>query len=447
MTYTQLKALSNWLSTHKHIKKARRVRNNIIELNLGEKESLFFDMTRGGSTIYLAPSKRPTQEFNAPFDTLLHQSLSQSKILSVELVSNERILRINTQPKSRYKDSQVTLQLEFTGRHANAILVDKQEHIIEALRHIDSHQSYRVIRPGVRLEPIPPRPQKELSNFDVDIIQWLRENYKRISKRELDSIRKQKRQQIEKKRNKTLQLLKKLSNEQMLEQEANGFLEIGNIILANLHKIKPYEKEFKTVNFEGKEITISIPKGVVKNRLGEYYFNLAKRSRSKAKHIYIERENLQAKLNFYENIIQAIDEAKEPYDLELLVPKRGRSKRKKEKLRYGELYWIDGYKVYVGRNSRENQKLLELARSNDIWMHVRDIPGSHVIIRTDKQNLSQSLLISAGKLCVDFSTSNSGNYSVDYTRRKFVKVQEGSKVEYDKYKTLNILKEGIEIRE
>ena len=80
-------------------------------------------------------------------------------------------------------------------------------------------------------------------------------------------------------------------------------------------------------------------------------------------------------------------------------------------------------------------------------MHVRDLPGSHVLIRTDKQNLPESVLQSAAKLCVDFTTDRPGNYAVDYTRRKFVKLQEGSRVEYDKYKTIQVLKEGLEIRE
>ncbi len=446
MRYTQLKAIANWLATYQHIKKARRVGNNIIEINLGEDESLFFDMTRGSSTIYLAPSKRPSQDFNAPFDTILHQNLSHSKILAVAVEENERILKITVQPKSQYKNRQITIQLEFTGRHSNAILIDEQGVILEALRHIDSHQSYRIVRPGVQLEPLIPRPQKDLGNFDGDIVEWLRENYKKIHSKELISLRKQKRQQIERKRDKTQKLLNELPDEEILEKEAQRSLELGNIILANLHKIKPYDRELKTLDFEGANIIVPLPKDITKNRLAEYYFNQAKRTRSKAKNIYIERKNLEDKLKFYENIIQAINEAKEPYDLELLVPKQGRSKRKKEKLRYGELYWIEGYKVYVGCNARENQKLLELARSNDIWMHVRDIAGSHVIIRTDKQNLPESILRSASKLCVDFTTSNAGNYKVDYTRRKFVKIQEGSSVEYDKYKTINVLKEGIEIR-
>jgi len=100
----------------------------------------------------------------------------------------------------------------------------------------------------------------------------------------------------------------------------------------------------------------------------------------------------------------------------------------------------------VGRNSKENQKLLEIAKANDVWMHVRDIPSSHVIIRTDKQNIPESVLKNAAKLCVDFSVKNPGDYEVDYTKRKFVKVQEGSNVLYNKYDTISVTKEGVEIR-
>ncbi len=448
MTHNELKAVAEWLATHPHIKKARRVENNTLELNLGAKEeSLFFDMTRGHPTAYLGPSRRPAQDFNAPFDTLLHQTLSQSRLLEAHVPEGERILRIEVQPRSRYKDRRVTLQLEFTGRHANAILLDDEGHVIEALRHIDADRSYRVVRPGVELLPLPPRPRKEEPPFQGEITARLRENYRRLRDRKMKNLREQKRRQIEKKRDKTLRLLQALPDAEALEAEAEHFRELGNILLANLHKIRPYDRELTTRDFEGKSVTIPLPEGITPHRMGEYYFNKARRAQAKSRRVHIEQENLEAKLRFYDNILQAIDEAKEPYDLELLVPKQGRSKRKKEKLRDGELYWIEGYKVFVGRNARENQKLLELARSNDLWMHVRDLPGSHVIVRTDKQNLPESVLHSAAKLCVDFSTPHPGNYAVDYTKRKFVKIQEGSNVEYDKYKTLHILKEGVEIRE
>lgn len=79
-------------------------------------------------------------------------------------------------------------------------------------------------------------------------------------------------------------------------------------------------------------------------------------------------------------------------------------------------------------------------------MHIRDIPSSHVIIRTDKQNLPESVVHAAAKLCVDFSVKNPGDYEVDFTKRKFVKAQEGSNVFYTHYDTIRVTKEGVEIR-
>jgi predicted ribosome quality control (RQC) complex YloA/Tae2 family protein len=448
MTHAQLHAIARYLGRHRHIKKARRVEKNTLELNLGGDESLFFEMTRGAPTVRLGPSRRPGQDFNAPFDTLLHQLLSQSRLLEAEVPEGERILRLTVQPRSHYKDRRVTLQLEFTGRHANAILLDEQGCVIEALRHIDADRSFRVVRPGVELLPLPPRPQnREEKPFDGEIESWLRENHRRILRERLESLRQQKRGQILKKRRAILESLERLPDEAELEAEAELHQKRANLILAHLHEIRPYDRELTVRDFDGTPVTIPLPEGVARNRLGEHYFHKARRARTKAKNVHIERENLEAKLRFYDNILQAIEEAKEPHDLELLVPRQGRARRRKEKLRDGELYWIEGYKVYVGRNARENQKLLEAARSNDLWMHTREIPGSHVLVRTDKQNLPESVLRSAAKLCVDFSTDRPGNYAVDYTRRKFVKIQEGSRVEYDKYKTIQVLKEGVEIRE
>ena len=449
MKLAELEAIARYIkSRYSYIKKARRVENNTIEL-VFDGESLFFDMTRGQSVVYIAPSNRPSQEFNAPFDKALYQYLSHSKIVDIYLLNGDRVLVFKVEPKSQYKKQIVKALFEFTGRYTNVILVDSQDRVIEALHHIDESKSHRVVKPNVKLLSIPPKPQKRDDKVlsDEEIRDILIENGKRLLNRKLENLKSVKLRQIDKKIKKIKQELDKLPNSDELLKKANSYENMANIILANLHTISQYDKELKTIDFDGREVTIPLPKGIKKNRFSEYYFNLAKRSRSKANNLHIEKENLQGKLKFYENIAQAIKSAKDIYTLELLVPKRGRSKRKKEKLKDAELYWIDGYKVYVGRNAKENQKILSLAKANDIWMHVRGVPSSHIIIRTDKQNLPDSLLQSAAKLCVDFSIKQPGNYEVDYTRRKFVKIQEGSNVEYDKYKTISVIKEGVEIRE
>ena len=446
MKLYELKAIAKRLNDFTFISRARRVEDNTLELVFDKNDSYFFNLTRGHSFIYKAPSQRPLQGYNAPFDTLLHSLLSASKLLSVDVPNDDRILRLTLAPKSSYKDKIVYLQLEFTGKNTNAILLDDNEVIIEALRHIDADSSFRVVRPGMELLAIPAFERKEESHEIEDIDAYLEEKYAQIQAKKLLELKKQKLSVTAKTSKKFAQLLEKLPDEKKLEAQALEHKNYGNLILANLYQIKPYDTTLKTFDFEGNEINIKLPKDTKVNRMSDYFFNLAKRAKAKAKNVHIEQENLQSKKDFYDNIYYALERAKDPYEIELLVPKKAKSQRKKEKLREGELFWIEDYKVLVGRNSKENQKLLELAKANDIWMHIRDVPSSHVIIRTDKQNLPDSVIQAAAKLCVDFSVKNAGDYEVDYTKRKFVKVQEGSSVLYNKYDTIRVTKEGIEIR-
>jgi len=446
MKLYELQAIAKRLNEFSFISRARRVEENTIELLFDKNESYFFAMTRGHSFVYKAPSQRPIQSYNAPFDALLHSLLSASKILSVNVPKNDRIVRIKVAPKSSYKDKIVVLQLEFTGKHTNAILLDEHGIIIEALKHIDAQSSFRVIRPGVELLDLPSLERKEEEGELSDVDALLEENYTLLQAKKLKALKTQKLAATQKKIDHLNALLAHLPSQMQLEAQAAQYANYANLILANLYQIKAYDTTLQTYDFEGNQVSIPFPKGIKVNRLSDHYFNLSKRARNKAKNIHIEKENLESKKAFYENICNALQQARTPYELELLVPKRAKSLQKKEKLKEGELFWIENYKVFVGRNRTENQKLLQLAKANDVWMHIRDIPSSHVIIRTDKQHLPKSVIHAAAKLCVDFSVKNPGDYDVDYTQRKFVKVQEGSNVLYNKYHTIHVTKEGVEIR-
>jgi len=457
MRHYELAKIAEHFSNFTFMTRARRIENNTIEISFNKEHSYFFNMTRGESFIYKNISTRPLQSFNAPFDNLLHSLVSSATLDKVEVPQGERIIRFYLTPKNAYKEQKVALQFEFTGRHTNAILIDDNEVTIEALRHIDADASFRVIRPGVELKPIPPYKQaktegktqtiKELSENLGDINLYLTEKFTAFEEKRLNNLKKQKLLSVKKKQEKLQKLLTKLPNPETLKREMEKYQNYGNIVLANLYQLKPYDKVLKTYDFEGKEITIKLPKEIVPNRISEYFFNQAKRAKAKSKNIHIEDENLKTKLNFYDNMYHAIQHAQTSSELELLLPKKAKSQRKKEKLKEGELFWIEDYKILVGRNSKENQALLRIAKSNDLWMHIRDIPSSHLIIKTDKQNLPESVIQKAAKLCVDFSLTQAGDYEVDYCKRRFVKIQEGSNVEYDKYQTIRVRKEGIEISE
>ncbi len=143
MKLNELKAVAKYIKKFKYIKRARRVRDNTIEFIFDRDISLFFNMKRGGSFIYKAPSTRPPKSYNAPFDTLLHSLISQSEILDITLPNSDRVLKFDVLSKKHYKSSKISIQFEFTGKNTNVIILNGDGVIVEALRHIDQDSSFR----------------------------------------------------------------------------------------------------------------------------------------------------------------------------------------------------------------------------------------------------------------------------------------------------------------
>ena len=238
MKLYELKAIAKRLNDFTFISRARRIEDNTLEIMFDKSESYFFNMTRGHSFVYKAPSQRPLQGYNAPFDTLLHSLLSGSKLIAVDVPNDDRVLRFTIAPKSSYKDKIVYLQLEFTGKNTNAILVDDNEVTIEALRHIDADSSFRVIRPGMELLAIPPFERKEEAQDIDNIDDYLEQKFTDIQAKKLQEMKKQKLSTVAKKIKKFKQLLDKLPNKEKLELQAIEEQNKANLILANLYQNK-----------------------------------------------------------------------------------------------------------------------------------------------------------------------------------------------------------------
>ena len=88
----------------------------------------------------------------------------------------------------------------------------------------------------------------------------------------------------------------------------------------------------------------------------------------------------------------------------------------------------DGYVIWLGRNSRQNeQATFKLANAQDIWLHARDVPGAHVIIRNDGRRISDELLAGAAAVAAWHSKRRAdARVQVDYTRVKHVKAIKGA---------------------
>jgi len=110
----------------------------------------------------------------------------------------------------------------------------------------------------------------------------------------------------------------------------------------------------------------------------------------------------------------------------------------------------DNVDIYIGKNNMQNDYLtLKFANKNDIWLHTKNIPGSHVIIKNNG-NITETTLLEAATLAALYSKAkNSSNVPVDYTEVKNVKKISGAKpgmVIYYTNKTLYVTPKQLNLK-
>ena len=424
-----LAKIAQKLKTYKFIKRALRVDENLILMQF-DSDKYYFDLTKGSGDIYINIDYPLVKKFKAPFDIVLEKKFTKAKLIDVK--AKERILNITAKNQNRFKEETVKIRFEFTGRYTNAIILDENDVVIESLRHISENISSRVVKPGVKLEELPEIKIKE----KVFEIEDLEEYTKELFNKKYQNRLKQKKESILNKINKKIKEIQKklslLEDESKLLKKAETYKTYADVAMANLYQIKPYMKELKTYDFEGNEIIIPVPELKNINEIGNYYYKLSKKAKRKAKNLHIEKKYLQEQLEFLQNYKRLVENADSISALKTFEPPK---KEKKEDENIAKFYF-DDYLIMVGKNEKGNVKLLKEANANDLWLHIKNKPGAHVIVKNNKLSLNDDIIKKAAELAVAFSGESEGE--VDFTKRKFVKTKEGAKVEYGKYSTVRV---------
>ena len=104
----------------------------------------------------------------------------------------------------------------------------------------------------------------------------------------------------------------------------------------------------------------------------------------------------------------------------------------------------NGFKIFVGRNNKENEEIsFSKGNTTDIRFHVKDIPGSHVLLIKDNKIPDEDTVNFAARLAAEHSKASNGDrVTVDYCERKFVKKIKNSKpgnVTYSNFNSINII--------
>lgn len=438
MKLSHLKQIVAYLQKFSKISAIYRVSDTIIKVVFDRDDELYFEMQRSNSRIFKCASYARSKVYNAPFDVLLSRRFNRANIINVELYGGDKIVRFKTSVASAYKEETTYLQFEFTGKYTNVIILDENEVVLEALRHVDLFSSFREVRVGQKLLDVPNAPFEAKEYPIDDVEQFLYDEYAKEMEDKLSSLKKQKISLLNKKLKKLQKLYEQLDDENVLKEEAQKLSHFGNLLLANMHRIKPYQRVIELDDYDGKKVTVELHKEFSSvARMADSLFTRSKKAKQRASHLHIERESLESKIEHMKLFIHTVEEAKDVAKIQLLFPKNVQAKKVKTNDSV-ETFWVDGYKVSLGKSEKGNIELLQNARAKDIWLHMKERPSAHVIITTDKQNVPMSVIESAARLCVDFTMFQKDRYLVDYTPRREVTIQSGANVLYNKYKTIEV---------
>jgi predicted ribosome quality control (RQC) complex YloA/Tae2 family protein len=257
----------------------------------------------------------------------------------------------------------------------------------------------------------------------------------------------------------------KLINQQkdMQQTENKDTLRLyGELIVANLYHIKPYSEFFVAKNYydNDNEIEIHLDKNLSASQNANNYFkqyNYQKRkqialaeqiNKNKLELEYIK--SVEQNLFLCENI-DDIDAIKQELIQEKIIKKHVGIKNKKNKIidtkkTIPYIVSKDGFYIYFGKNNIQNDYVtFKVASSKDIWLHAKNIPGSHVIIKLNNRDITEETLLEAANVCAKYSANNMtiDKILVDYTERRYVKKINGAKfgmVTYSNYKTVTVSK-------
>ncbi len=215
----------------------------------------------------------------------------------------------------------------------------------------------------------------------------------------------------------------------------------GDLISANLYTLEKGMTKFTCQNFydeAGADITIELdPRLTPSQNMQKYYAGYRKADNAE-KRLKIQIEQGENELKYIDSVSDALSRAQTENDVNELraeLAEQGyiRASKAKQKPPKSapplEFTSPDGYTILVGRNNKQNDALTcKIAEKTDIWLHTKDITGSHVIIRAEGRDVPDDTILYAARLAAAHSKAkNSAQVPVDYVQARYVKKPAGSK--------------------
>jgi predicted ribosome quality control (RQC) complex YloA/Tae2 family protein len=243
--------------------------------------------------------------------------------------------------------------------------------------------------------------------------------------------------------------VEKQRNELLNAEDRDKYKIYGDLILANLYKI-PENHKLTVINYydpEQKEITIPLDPRLNLSQNSQKFFKKYNKLKKAVEELQKLIEISLNEIQYLENILYSIEACETTDDLdeiynelisEGIMKKKSKVKKEKEfKPEFMTFISSGNHEILVGKNNLQNDMLtFKVGKKDDYWFHAKSIPGSHVIIRTNGDELTDDEYVEAARIAAYYSKGkNSSSVEIDYTKKSNLKKPPNAKPGFVIYDT------------
>ena len=244
--------------------------------------------------------------------------------------------------------------------------------------------------------------------------------------------------------------------------DADSYRLYGELLSAQLHLVSKGSREIRLTNYydaENQSIVIPLDETLSPVQNAQRYFKRYRKALASRKTSAEQKELCLQELRVLEEAAFDLEQCETPDDLNdvrkfletqgIFKPDKTTRKKKQDVSAPLRFKSSDGFTILAGKNSIQNERLTKEADGDDMWLHAKDIPGSHVIICLNKKTVTQEALMDAARIAAWYSKARGISVPIDYTYRKYVKKPGGTPtgfVTFTHNKTLLISTTEAEIR-
>lgn len=231
----------------------------------------------------------------------------------------------------------------------------------------------------------------------------------------------------------------------------------GELITANIYQLEPGQKKVTLNNYyeDNEEITIELDEDLSPSENAQRYFEKYEKAKKSVKYLKNEVRKAKNEIKYLNQLENNLNNAESVAELEELKKElieqnyiqeqtANNNNNQDEKLPPLKFKSSDDYDILVGRNNHQNDKLTKkIANDQDLWFHVKDLAGSHTVVRNHTgQEIPENTILEAAQIAAYYSKGRqSSKVPVDHTLVKHVNKPKGAKpgmVYYENQTTLYV---------